>query len=287
MVRATIATLVVCFCVVLAQESPRTWGTPQALCNLDNEQVNESSGIAASAHTSGVFYTHNDSGDSARFFRFQKNGKVDGEYALKGATAIDWEDMAQATVDGKSYLYLGDVGDNAEKRENITVYRVEEPTTTGKQTLEKFDTYTITYPDKPHNCETIFVTANGDIWIVTKNTGGNSIVFMLPKPKASGKYELMQIATLAIDTFGIGGKQLTGGDVSPDGKYVVLRTYSAALEYTVPQKFAEWPKSKPRPIRTALETQGEAICYSKDGQALLTTSEFAPCPVSLMALAKK
>src|SRR5690349_7814313 len=274
MIRAALAVATATFCVVLAQENPRSWGAPQNLCELDNEAVNESSGVAPSGLASGVFFTHNDSGDVARFFRFQRNGKVDGEYALKGAEAIDWEDMARATVDGKSYLYFGDVGDNAEDRKNITVYRVEEPTTSGKQSIDKFETYTLTYPDGAHNCEAMFVTSSGDVWLVTKNPGGNSIAFVLLKPKGTGAYVLKHVANLAIDTGGSGGK------------YVVLRTYSAALEYTAPKVFSEWTKSAPSPIRTALEIQGEAIAYSKDGQALVTTSEFAPCPVSLMPLSR-
>ena len=54
-------------------------------------------------------------------------------YALDGATAIDWEDIAigpgpQAET---PYLYVGDIGDNAERRPNIVVYRVAEPKVVG------------------------------------------------------------------------------------------------------------------------------------------------------------
>jgi hypothetical protein len=286
MVRTISAIALAAFCVVLAQESPRAWGAPQSLCTLDDRQVDESSGVAASGLTAGVFFTHNDSGDKPRFFRFKKDGKVDGEYSLKGAQAVDWEDMARAMVDGKSFLYFGDFGDNAEHRKSVTIYRAEEPTQTGSVELTKFDTYTVTYPDGAHNCEALFVRSNGDIWVVTKNPGGNSEVFALAKPKATGSYSFEKVANLAIDTGGIGGKYVTGADISPDGKFVVVRTYSAALEFRVPQKFEDWVKASPTPIRTALEVQGEAIAYAKDGLSLVTTSEHAPCPVSLMPLSK-
>ncbi len=274
------------FAVVLTQEHPRKWMAPQVLCNLDNAAVNESSGVAASGLKSGVFFTHNDSGDSPRFFRFDKTGKVDGEYRLEGASAIDWEDMARATLGQASYLYLGDVGDNAEKRESIVVYRTQEPTEAGKRSITSFETYTIKYPDKPHNCEALFVTSAGDIWVVTKNPGGISKAFVLRKPPKSGSYTFKHVADIKVDTGGFGGKLVTGGDVSPDGKYVAIRTYSAALEFEVPNKFDDWTKSVPTPIRLPLETQGEAIGYSKDGSSLVTTSEFAPCPVSVIPLAR-
>jgi hypothetical protein len=270
---------------VLSQEPERVWGPPEELCVLDSEEVNESSGVASSGLQVGVFFTHNDSGDSARFFRFTRTGKVDGVYTLKGVEAQDWEDMSAASVEGRCYLYLGDVGDNDEDRENVVVHRVAEPTETGAQTLTEFESYTIKYPDKAHNCEALFVTANGDIWVVTKDIGGNSIVFVLGKPKGTGSYTFRKVADLTIDTGGFGGMFVTGGAVSPDGKHVVLRTYSAALEYEVPEKFEDWTKAKPLTVRTALEQQGEAICYSKSGKGLVTTSEFAPCPVSIVQLA--
>ncbi len=284
MVRAFAIVVLAACGPVLAQEQERMWGPPEELCSLDSEEVDESSGVAASPTLTGVFYTHNDSGDSARFFRFSRSGKVDGAYTLKGVEAQDWEDMAAATVDGKSYLYFGDVGDNDEARESVVIHRVPEPTTTGTQTLTDFESYTVKYPDGAHNCEAVFVTKSGDVWVVTKNIGGNSIVFMLSKPKGKGSYTFRRIADISIDTGGLGGKYVTGGAVSPDEKFVVLRTYSAALEYAVPAKFEDWTKSEPVSIRTALEQQGESICYSKNGKALVTTSEYAPCPVSIVQL---
>jgi hypothetical protein len=64
----------------------------------------------------------------------------------------------------------------------------------------------------------------------------------------------------------------------------VLRTYSAALEFAAPTNFADWIKSGPQQLRTALEQQGEAVCFSKNGKSLITTSEFSPCPVSILQL---
>ncbi len=284
MVRAVAIVFLASCGPVLSQESARAWGPPEELCALDNEEVNESSGVAASGLQTGLFFTHNDSGDSARFFRFSRTGKVDGVYTLKGVEAQDWEDMAAATVEGKSYLYFGDVGDNDEDRENVLVHRVPEPTSAGTQTLTEVESYTIKYPDGAHNCETLFVTSGGEIWVVTKDVGGNSIAFVLSKPKGTGAYTFRKVAELTIDTGGFGGKYVTGGAVSPDGKFVVLRTYSAALEFSVPLKFEDWTKSEPHNVRTALEQQGEAICYSKNGKSLVTTSEFAPCPVSIIQM---
>ena len=284
MVRPLVLVALAGFCIVLCREADRTWGAPEEMCMLKEELVDESSGVAPSQIASGVFYTHNDSGDTARFFRFKRDGSVDGIFTLPGAKAVDWEDMASATVDGKPYLYFGDVGDNGEERETVTVYRVPEPTVTGTKTIDSFDTYTLKYPDKAHNCEALFVTKAGDVWVVTKDPGGISKAFVLKAPKSDGAYTLKHVADIEVDTGGMGGKLVTGGDISPDGKFVVLRTYTAAFEYAVPADFDGWTKSEPTFVRTAIELQGEAVCYSKDGRYMVTTSEFSPCPVSVMAL---
>ena len=80
-----------------------------------SDAITEASGIAASPRFDNVYWVHNDSGDSARVFAIAGTGQTIGEYALSGATAIDWEDIAAGLgpTAGVSYLYLGDIGDNA------------------------------------------------------------------------------------------------------------------------------------------------------------------------------
>src|SRR5262249_23702109 len=107
---------------------------PVHLVNLENQSINESSGIAASRHNAGIFWTHNDSDDGPLIYAFDRQGKHRGVWRVKGAKAIDWEDMAigPGPRQGRSYLYLGDIGDNSRRRNQITVYRVAEPQVTPK-----------------------------------------------------------------------------------------------------------------------------------------------------------
>ncbi len=74
---------------------------PYAL--IDSDEIVESSGIIRSKKYPGVFWTHNDSGDSARIFAISEDGKIikpkwfKGEYKgieVVNATHIDWEDIA-------------------------------------------------------------------------------------------------------------------------------------------------------------------------------------------------
>ncbi|HVL38314.1 MAG TPA: hypothetical protein VM328_02880, partial [Fimbriimonadaceae bacterium] len=240
-----------------APVQPREWGEPKTLAQIKDPRISESSGVAASLTRPGVFYTHNDSGDRARFFAFDRSGKVLAEYELEGAQNIDWEDMASARIGGKNYLYFGDIGDNARRRNTIVVYRVEEPGDPAAR-LDHFETYTLEYPDGPHNAEALMVhPGSGDLTIVTKSSGKQSQVFRARSPRDGTTTRLQEVGTI-----GVGGsieatRLITGGDISPDGRYVVVRTYAAAYEWPLER----WFKDHPVKIKTNLELVGEGICY--------------------------
>jgi len=261
----------------------RTFGQPQKATALRDPEINESSGIARSYAQPGLFYTHNDSGDKPRFWRFDLTGKTSGPFTLPGASAVDWEDMASAKLGEKPLLYFADIGDNAEKRSSVQIYVVEEPTVE-KGSLDKVDTFELKYPDGPHNAEAFLVDPrSGDFTIVAKTAKGASKIFRLDRPSKAGSFTLDEVGSVEVGTGMDAAKLITAGDYSPDGKFVVLRSYLSAYEFDVPADGAWW-KAKPRTIKTAAEMQGEAICYSLDGDQLITTSEFAPCPVSIVPI---
>ncbi len=260
-------------------ESHRNFGEPAYICELNNRQINESSGIAPCYLSPGQYFTHNDSGDSARFFRFNSKGQVLATYALAGAKNVDWEDMATARINGKSYVYLGDIGDNRRHRKTITVYRLPEPSGVSKS-INVYEKYDLRYPDKAHNAETLLVDPkSGDLVIVTKVEGRPAQVFYLQRPSRSGAFVLMEIGKLAIGGASQDSQLATGGSVSPDGKHVVVRTYFGAYEYDARKSFKSWWKSSPIAMKTPPDLQGEGICYSADGKSLLTSAEGVPCHI--------
>ncbi len=257
---------------------------PMLLLRVTDPEVNESSGLAASLLSDGVFYTHNDSGDKPRFFRFDRAGKVTGVFDLTGAEARDWEDMAAAEVGGRPYLYLADVGDNAQVRESVVIYRVVEPTGPGRA-LTEFDRYEIRYPDKPRDCEAVFVEPEtGHIWLVSKARDQVTVVYRLRRPLRSGAYTAERLGEIPVDTGGLGGTLVTGGDASADGSMVALRTYTGLLVYTVKDSFADWMDQEPVSVPGPRERQGEAVCFARHNYGLLTSSEGSPMPVSIIRI---
>ncbi|MBL8060058.1 MAG: hypothetical protein JNK63_04995 [Chthonomonas sp.] len=266
--------------LLIVAQTGRTYGAPVLMATITNQVINESSGIAPSRRYPGEYYTHNDSGDSARFFRVGPSGDIRGTYSLKGVQARDWEDMASAQIDGKNYLYFGDIGDNNSQYSSVFIYRVEEPTGAGNQEIANFQKYEVTYPGGARNAETLMVDPKtGDIWIVEKKTGSGSI-YRLRKPGKSGKYKFERRGSISFPDGLAPMRVITGGAVAPDGKHLVMRTYAFAYEFPIPGKgmesFLETTCSR---IQTPPQVQGEAITYALDSNRLVTTSEGTPCAV--------
>lgn len=263
--------------LLIVAQTGRAFDAPALMATISSSQVNESSGIAPSRAYAGEYYTHNDSGDRARFFRVGSNGEIRGTYTLRGVLARDWEDMASARIDGKNFLYFGDIGDNDSKYKSVLIYRVEEPNGTGNQEISDFQIYEVTYPGGPRNAETLMVDPKtGDIWIVEKKTGSGSI-YRLRKPGKSGKFKFERKGSISFPDGLAPMRVITGGAVAPDGKHLVLRTYAFAYEFPIPRKMESFLETTCSRVQTPPQVQGEAICYALDSNRLVTTSEGTPC----------
>jgi hypothetical protein len=232
---------------------------------VDAAGPTEVSGLALSR--SGTLWTHNDSGDAPRLFGLDRRGRLRREVAVTGAEAIDWEDIA---VRGRT-MYVGDIGDNLAQRPNVTVYRFAEPPpgATGV-TAQRID---LRYADGPHDAETLLVDPrSGAIVVVTKDIGGVAGVYQAAKGR------LRKRATLKLGV----GQPLTAGDVSGDGRTIVLRSYDRAFVYLrrPNDSLVQALKRKPCTAGADLlrEGQGESLALTRDGRAFYTLPE-GPQPV--------
>ena len=264
-----------------------SFGAPTTLANLKNPDINESSGLAASRSNSGIYWTHNDSGDEPLVYAFDATGESRGVFRVAGAKARDWEDMAigPGPTRNQSYLYLGDIGDNDHARAEIVVYRVAEPTLTEAdkksskdkpRTTVAAEAIRLQYPDGKFDAETLLVhPTSGNIYIITKVTLRNAVVYEAPAPLAPGKVITMtRIGEIKVPSL-LGGA-LTGGSISPDGRRVALCDYLQGYEVVLPAKskdFNDIWKQTVTGFNLGKREQGESITYRADGKALLATSE--------------
>ncbi|MEJ7701234.1 MAG: hypothetical protein WKF71_16540 [Pyrinomonadaceae bacterium] len=100
----------------------------QVVGRIASDEITESSGLVASKCQENVLWTHNDSGGGAFIFAINSAGKKLGTFRVKGATNVDWEDIATyKSPAGECFLYIGDIGNNSRARNDLGVYVVEEP----------------------------------------------------------------------------------------------------------------------------------------------------------------
>jgi len=254
------------------------YSRPQLLLRVRSSEIAESSGLAASRLQDGVFYTHNDSGDSARLFRFSIEGGRVAAFELAGVKARDWEDMASGPCpDEGDCLYIGDIGDNLRQHDSIRIWAVREQTS-GLE-LNPVASWNVRYPDGPKDSEILLVHPETKrLYVVTKESGPPG-VYRLPKEPGEG--EMILVSRLTEETVGRSLPKLTGGDFSRDGSRVILRGYLAAWEWEVNLADPEshWGQRPSRRVPIRLERQGEALTFDLTGR-VFTSSEGSPMPLT-------
>jgi hypothetical protein len=273
-----------------------SYGQPTTLATIKNKSISESSGLVASRTTPGAYWTHNDSGDGPFIYAFDTRGDSFGTFRVSGAEARDWEDIAAGPgpQPNRSYLYIGDIGDNDGVRPEVVVYRVPEPglsPATRKLTknrpgfTEPAEAIRLKYPDGKHDAEALLVhPRTGNIYIVTKVVIANPTVYDAVAPFASAKKIPMPRLGAAPGPTLFGGV-ITGGSISPDGRRVALCDYFQGYELVLAagaSHFDDIWKQKMTGFDLGKRKQGESITYRLDGKALLATSEGKQPPLIIV-----
>lgn len=264
---------------------------PTVVGNLKSDEITESSGLAASKCQTDVIWTHNDSGDGPYIFAISEKGKDLGTWKVSGATNKDWEDISERREpDGKCYLYIGEIGNNELEREELAVYKVLEPTvndqtknSTRNEPLETEPAFVLRfkYPDSRQNAETLLVhPLTGEIYVLSKSQKVPSTVFKL-QPEFNGPVQTASIIA-KITVPAVPNGLITGGDISGDGKHVVICDYFAGYELTLPSHaagFDEIWNQKPLRFDLGRREVGETVAYSTDGDQVFATSEDRNAPI--------
>ena len=243
---------------------------------IENDLLSEASGLAASAKNPGVLWIHNDSGDTNRIFAMSITGRHLGIYYLDDMKARDWEDIAVAPgpVKGKSYLYLADTGDNDAKHLMKRIYRFEEPKVDTSQTavdtvLASIDVITFQYPDGKRDAEGLMVDPlSADIYIVSKREQ-QSRLYRMPFPQSVSDISTAEFFTQ------LPFRNVTACDISPNGEGILIKNYKHVYFWKRDSQLSvvEVVQNPPVELPYIVESQGEAICWSRDGGGYYTTSE--------------
>jgi hypothetical protein len=273
--------------VVLAADSQITrssFGTPERVGRIQDSAIAESSGLVARVGSKQL-WTINDSGNLPRIYCLSLIGASCGTWDVTGTTNDDWEAIAAGPGPDPDlrYLYLGDIGNNALNPKNPVVYRVQEPDPALRvapvASSSPAEVLSFVYPDGPHDAEALLVhPQTGDVYIIAKEA--NAGVYKASAPfDSAAPIPLERVARLSI--FG-SFSDITGADISPDGRHLAVSTYGGWYELILPppmtidgteDSFDLIWKATPESIGSLVGRQWEAIAYRAGGRSLFMTSE--------------
>ena len=241
----------------------------------------ETSGLAASRVTPGYLWAHGDenTGNKRKIVAVQPNGTLAMTVKLTttGSDRDDWEDIATGVYNNTNYLFVGAIGDNdLEYKDAYYIYYLEEPAiTSGTQTLTA-NYIRFGFPDsKAHNAETLmYDNIEQMFYIVDKVKKGVCHLYKLPFRTDYGT----SVQTLTeVCALGNGSKfnYCTGGDITPDGKYMVIKSkpYLLLWQRQGSESLSQTALRLPQQVAAYQEEeQGESIAWT-DSMTFYTTSD--------------
>ena len=260
----------------------------QQLGRIQAKRLEEVSGIAASRQNPHILWMHND-GDARQLYAVHTSGQVVARLQLP-THVTDLEDIAigPGPTPGVDYLYLGDIGDNEEDHDEVRVLRLAEPRLSSGGPIEleagRIEQLRLTYPGGSYDAEALLVDPlTGDLFIVSKERK-RARVFRARAESWSND------AVTRLEPMGkLKVKYISGGDVSRDGKYVLLRRESRGWLWSrqAGESLEAALAGSPRKVAVRIEGQslnGESVAFSPDGSGYYTVSEGRNEPIGWFPL---
>lgn len=216
----------------------------------------------------------NDGGNRSNLYKVSLKGKIKKQVYIESKNH-DWEDL---TSDEKGNIYIGDFGNNENKRKNLRILKVNKKRLKKKKTqvnkiefeFENQKKFPPKDKQKFFDCEAFFYFQN-HLYLFTKSRVhkkyGKTFLYKIPAKK--GKYK----AKLIGEFNNCNDMQcwITSADISADGKKVALLSQKNILIFT-DFKEDSFLTGNVKKIELEHRTQKEGICF-KDNNTLLITDE--------------
>lgn len=234
-------------------------------------KLEEASGLVASAAHPGYFWTHNDSGNGAQLFLIDSTANIAATMPLGAVRNRDWEDitLGPGPDPDKTYVYVGDIGDNKAQYPYKIIYRLEEPAAIENKTVERFDTLFVQLPDGTRDSEALMIDPISSRMFMVSKREDSVRLYQFPNTWKSGdtltaelKIKMPYNLTVA-------------ADISVDCSEVLLKNYDHVYYWKREgtESIADLLQRTPLELKYKPEKQGEAIAWSRDGSGYYTLSE--------------
>ncbi len=243
---------------------------PRMRGRVEEKHLQEISGLVASRTANDLLWVHNDSGDQARIYAMTGSGAPLGSLEI-ARVARDFEDIAlEHRENAPDRIYIADTGDNlGQRKEGVFIHRFEEPSLEAIRSVHPWplriddtETMRVRFPEGPVDAEALIVDPeSGRLVLVTKPRLALPEVYEVEV--FSEEAVLHHVGTVTARANGSPLHLVTAADLSPDGRYVVLRTYDTIVVFIRKsgQSVAQALLSEGCVIKPAHENQGEAVGF--------------------------
>jgi hypothetical protein len=248
--------------------------------------ASEISGITASKSQPGVFWIHNDSGNSSDLYAVNASGDLLLRVILNNVPNWDYEDIAMGPgPDGSTdYIYIADVGANQLGRDTVRIFRLEEPKVQGgtitipEADVERF-VFAYGNPTGPgtvnRNAEAMAVDPiTGDVVVIEKALRTIDGIIAMSWVYRIRQHELVEGQTIIAEPVvaarmrydGETTRASTAAEFSHDGKVLFVKNWNEVMA---------WPRNAGQTIFQALAQNRETDCVSNGppGEAITVGAE--------------
>ena len=183
----------------------------------------------------------NDGGNDPDIFLLNLNGQIIRKIRVSNASNIDWEALA---ID-ENYLYIGDIGNNMNQREDLCIYRIKRGEIMNAKALSA-EKMAFRYREQtsfpPIDQERYFdaeamTIFEGQIWLFTKNStkpfDGISYIYAFQFESNKNK-ELQKTAQLKLNKTSYLKDAITSA--CTQGQSIILTTYNRMIKLEFPKQ---------------------------------------------------
>jgi hypothetical protein len=261
--------------------------TPRRMTTLP-KNLKESSGLIV--QSPNLIWSMNDGDNEPALYQVDTLGNLLKTVQIKNQPNIDWEEIC---LDGQGHLYIGDFGNNDERRQDLAIYKVLNFNHSGNSVTAtrigfKYEDQTAFPPiaSKAYFDAEAMLAFSDSIYIFTKDfdtkpyTGSTRIYAI---PNREGNHIAKLVYVLPTDAGWKFYGAVTGAAISPDKTKVVLLTYGRLFVFSDFSGTAFW-KGRVRKYNILPILQREGIGFVDNCQLYMTCEKESTNPASLYTL---
>lgn len=229
---------------------------------LDKE-VKESSGLAHASDS--TFWTHPDGGPDNVLHLIDLQGNLLQTVKLPVPNK-DWEDLAQDTAGN---LYIGDFGNNANTRRDLTIYKLDPAAVQITETITfnfaDQQAFPPPYRHRHYDLEAFLYRADS-LYLFTKSRAYKGVTRLYSTPAYSGNYRLEPKGELLVKS------PVTAAAIAPNQQEFTLLGYGRLYIFQ-PEGNTVSLDAKRYCLTVGRTGQAEAVLYLSPTQLLITNEK--------------